>query len=96
MLMELLICLLFGAVLGQRYKVLALLPAMALAMTAAVILAFDSTFWQIVGAALVTATTVQVGYVFGLIIRQLMAVASTGQLPAGSLATSISPRLPTN
>jgi hypothetical protein len=96
MLMGLLICLLFGAVLGQRYKVLVLLPAMALAVAVAIISALGSTFWQIVGAALVTVTAIQVGYVIGLVIRHFAVIARAHRLPSGSLATSMSARRATN
>ena len=62
MLMLSLICLLVGAVLGQRFKVQVLIPAMALGVTAAAGLAHASTFWQILGAVLVATTSLQIGY----------------------------------
>jgi hypothetical protein len=94
MLMLPLICLLFGAVLGQRFKVLALIPAMALALTAAGGVAHAGTFPQVVAAAFVGVISLQIGYVTGLCIRYLMAVARTNPINAGSLAASTSPGVP--
>ncbi len=91
MLIILLICLLFGAVLGQRYKILALVPAMALAIPVAAVL-IASTFWQIVGVALLTATALQIGYIAGASIRYLVAGARTRQINASPLAASPPPR----
>ncbi len=70
----LLVIFLLGAVLAQRYKVMALLPAMALGVIGAGCFAHISTFWQFVEVALITATTVQVGYASGLCIRYLLAL----------------------
>jgi len=92
MLMSLLICLLFGAVLGQRFKVLVLIPAMVLAVTSVAGLAHADTFWQIRGAGLVATTSLQIGYFAGVGIRFLIAAARTSQIHAGSPAASTSPR----
>jgi uncharacterized membrane protein YeaQ/YmgE (transglycosylase-associated protein family) len=70
----LLIIFLVGAVLAQKYKVMALLPAMALGIVGACCLTHISTVWQFVEVALITATTVQIGYASGLCIRYLMAL----------------------
>jgi hypothetical protein len=88
MLMLSLICLLVGAVLGQRFKVQVLIPAMALAMAAAAGLAHASTFWQILGAVLVATTSLQIGYVAGVGIRYLIAEARTSRINADSHTTS--------
>jgi hypothetical protein len=85
MLMLLLICLLIGAVLGQRFKVLVLTPAMALAATAAVGFTHADTIWQILGSVLVVTTSLQIGYFCGVGIRYLMATTRTGQIHASSV-----------
>ena len=90
MLMLSLICLLVGAVLGQRFKVQILIPAMALAVAAAAGLAHAGTFWQILGAVFVATTDLQIGYLAGVGIRYLMAVTRTRRINAGS--HTISPR----
>ncbi len=87
-----LICLLVGAVLGQRFKVLVLIPAMALAVTAASGFAYAGTLWQVLGAAFVATTSLQIGYLGGIGIRYLIASGRTGQINASSVATSASPR----
>jgi hypothetical protein len=87
-----LICLLVGAVLGQRFKVQVLITAMALAVAAAAGLAHASTFWQILGAVLVATTCLQIGYLAGVGIRYLMAAVRMGRMQAGSHAASESRR----
>jgi hypothetical protein len=92
MLMMSLICLLVGAVLGQRFRILVLIPAMALAIMATAGFSHSGTFWQILGAVLVATTSLQIGYFAGVGARYLMAVTRTSQIYAGSPAASTSPR----
>src|SRR5271168_4411552 len=92
MLILLLICLLVGAVLGQRFKVLVLVPAMALTFTAAAVLANAGTILQILGAALVATTGVQIGYLAGVGTRYLTAAARTNLMPRASLTDRSSPQ----
>lgn len=94
MLMLSLICLLVGAVLGQRFKVTALIPAMALTLIATVGFGHAGTFWQILGAAFVATTCLEIGYVAGVGIRYLMAAARSGH--ANSVTASISSRRAAN
>ncbi len=70
-----LICLLVGAVLGQRFKVLVLVPVMALALplSAAAAITQSAPFWQTVLTALTAATGLQIGYLAGTGIRYLLA-----------------------
>jgi hypothetical protein len=91
MLIVFLICFLCGAVLGQRYKVLALVPVLAMAIPVAAISLHADTIWKILGVALATATTVEIGYVTGLGIRYLM-VAVRVRVKAGPFAAATSPR----
>jgi hypothetical protein len=66
-----LICLLAGLVLGQRFKALLLVPTTALLLaliTAGGLLRGDA-FWPIASIALLTAASLQIGYLLGLGIR---------------------------
>ena len=76
--MLLLVCLLVGAVLGQRFKVAVLIPSMA--VTVAVEFAYGGTFRQIIGATLVAAMSLQIGYFAGVSMRYLMAAARTSRM----------------
>jgi hypothetical protein len=86
--MLLLICLLAGAVLAQRFNVLVLIPAMAFVLPAATGAAYAGTLRQIIGAAVFALISLQVGYVAGAGIRQLMAAAGTSRLHAASSAAA--------
>jgi hypothetical protein len=70
----LILCLLVGMVLGQRFKVLVLLPASALvmAMTIAGEMAHANTFWQLCLTAVAAAASLQMGYCLGLGIRYVL------------------------
>lgn len=94
MLMTLLICLLVGAVLGQKFRVFVLIPAIALAGLATAGFAHAGTFWQILGMVLVATTSLQIGYFAGVGVRYLMAATRPSQLYAGSPAASTSQRRP--
>jgi hypothetical protein len=96
MLMPLLICLLVGAVLGQRFKVMVLIPATAVALTAAAAFAHAGTLWQNLGAVLLVTSSLQIGYFAGVAIRYLVASARTSRIYVGHLNTSRSPRQATN
>jgi len=88
MLILLLFCLLIGAVLGQRFKVLVLIPAMVPVLAVAAGSAHAGTVWQILGAAVVAATSLQIGYFVGVGIRHLIATARTSRINADSHTTS--------
>ena len=62
-----LIYLLIGALLAQRFKVLVLVPAIALGALVAVSLGrhYGASAWQIVGAAVVDIVCLQLGYLAG-------------------------------
>jgi hypothetical protein len=79
-------------VLGQRFKVLVLIPAMMLGATAAAVEFLNaSTYWQILGAALVATTSLQSGYFAGVGVRYLVALTRTSQIHFGSPVSSTSP-----
>jgi hypothetical protein len=92
MVMLLLICLLVGVVLGQRLRVLVLMPATVLVLVATAGFAHAGTFWQILGAALVTATSLQIGYLVGAGIHSFLAAARIRRMHVGSLPASTSPQ----
>ena len=94
MMMVLLVCLLLGAVLGQRFKVLILLPAMLPTVTfATIVVALQgATVWQIVATAFLAGTSLQIGYLAGIGIRHLTIVERASRLGAHRLAVSTSPR----
>jgi hypothetical protein len=68
------ICLLFGAVLGQRFTVLVLVPTMAIMMVLSVGAgwAHPQSAWWIVKIAGAAAICLQCGYFTGIIIRHFL------------------------
>jgi hypothetical protein len=75
-----LISMLVGAVLGTRFKVLVLLPAIFAAVLAILAVGItSSTNFPIIALAMVLATTcLQVGYLGALATRYVVAVARAG------------------
>lgn len=71
-------CLLVGAVLAQRYKVMVLLPATALVLTAAVGtgLLQSYTVERTILIAAAGSASLQGGYLFGLGVRYLLEAPS--------------------
>ena len=65
---------LFGAVLGQRFTVLVLIPAMVVVAVGAAITHPQASWW-IVALAAVAAVCLQCGYFVGIILRQLVVAA---------------------
>jgi len=65
------ISVLAGIALGLRYKVLILVPAVAVAMLFAIIIgvAHAYRFWSIVPAMVIVGTAVQFGYLAGIVMR---------------------------
>jgi hypothetical protein len=63
-----------GIVLGLRYKVLILVPAVMLAMISSIIIgvARADRFWSIVLMTLELITAVQLGYLTGIVIHAAM------------------------
>ena len=68
------ICLLAGLVLGQRFKVLVLVPATALMLALTVVagLAGGYSIPLLVFAAVAAAVSLQIGYLLGLGIHQVL------------------------
>jgi hypothetical protein len=78
--MLLLLALLLGAVLGQRFKVEILIPAIALAITVGALSAHVGALWQIAVAAFSTGVSLQVGYLVGIGIRYIMTLVRTRRI----------------
>jgi hypothetical protein len=83
------ISLLVGAVLGQRFKVLALAPVIALTLLFAVgaSLVRHAPAWSSAEIAAVAVVGLQVGYLFGLGFRHLMVLARANRIRASSVSS---------
>lgn len=92
--MFMVICLLFGAVLAQRCKILVLVPAITLVSLVAAIIGVreDSTFWHLLGATAADIAAFQVGYLAGLGLRYLSNVLQLTSIWRSSLGGRMSPR----
>jgi hypothetical protein len=87
-------CALVGAVLGLRYKVLALVPAVGVAMMVVLItgIARGDSGWLILGAAATAATVLQIGYLAGTLTR--FAIAGAPLRPASTPVMTSHPAEP--
>lgn len=82
---------LFGAVLGQRFNVVVLVPAMAviLFLSAGAAVTHPQVAWGVVKMAAGAAICLQCGYFFGIIIRHfLVAAPSQGTSSLAGAETS--------
>jgi predicted permease len=88
----LLISLLFGAVLGQRFRVFIVLPAILPAVVFATIVAASQgmTARQILATAVIAVTSLQIGYLAGVAIRHFLAAERASRLRPRQLAISAS------
>lgn len=86
-----LLCLLVGMVLGQRFKVLILAPSMII--TLGIIIGTGIVRaeppWTLGLSAAAAITALQIGYLVGLGIRQLMAGARASRLKSALFANSL-------
>lgn len=82
MLTPAIVSLLVGMVLGHRFKVLILVPAIFLAILFAVGsgVARAETAWTVVATAAIAACGLQIGYLFGTGIRRIMVLARASRL----------------
>jgi hypothetical protein len=85
-----LISLLGGMVLGQRFKVLALVPAIAVSLPVAigVGIAHSDGFGRTVLLAALAVASLQIGYLLGVAIRYSLAAARTSGLRTASVHAS--------
>jgi hypothetical protein len=89
-----LICLLLGAVLGQRFRVLVMIPGMAVVLpliAAAGVMRADP-YGQIAIALMVAAVSLQLGYLAGIALRHLLVLLRASQINASSRAARTSAR----
>ena len=86
-----LICLL-GAVLGQRFKVLVLVPGMAVVLPflAATGIVRADPLGQIAIAVIFAAVSLQLGYLAGITLRHLMVLPRTAQTNASPRSSGAS------
>ncbi len=89
-----LICLLLGAVLGQRFKILVLVPGMAvvLPLVAAVGIVRADPYGKIAIAIMVAAASLQLGYLAGTALRHLLVLLRASQINASSRSPRTSAR----
>jgi hypothetical protein len=82
-----LISLLAGMVLGQRFKVLAVVPAMAAWLLVAIGfgIAFSEGFGRTVLLAALSVASLQIGYLAGVAIRYSLAATRTSGLRTASV-----------
>ena len=80
---------LFGAALGQRFKVLILVPAMAIVIMIALWAGGTQaqSAWWIVLMAVSASACLQFGYFAGIGVRQFLAAASRGSSPVAPAET---------
>ena len=84
------ICLLVGMVLGQRFKVLVLVPVIVLVVTLsiAVDLMRADAFWLIALMAVLATVSLQIGYLLGTGIRSFLVCGRATPADATSLGVS--------
>ena len=84
-----LLSLLVGMLLGQRFKVLALVPAVAIILLATGVAAIAGPdHWSPGPIAVAAVATLQIGYVLGCSIHRLIAAARTSRLRTFSFDAS--------
>ena len=91
--MLLILYLLLGMVLGQRFKVLVLVPAtlVVLGLTIAGQIMHVNAIWPLPLAAVAAAASLQIGYLFGLGIRHVLMGIRTHRLETSTLTGTSSP-----
>lgn len=96
MMILVLITFLGGAVLGQRCKVLMLLPAIACVLPVAigVGVAQSGNLWPTLMTVVAAIASLQIGYLAGMGVRYALAVARLRELRRSSLAGSHPVRRP--
>jgi len=64
-----------GIILGLRFNVLILVPALTVASLIAAVagIANGDSFWLIVVAIVLLGTAIQIGYLFGIVLRPMLA-----------------------
>jgi hypothetical protein len=96
MMMLAILSLLAGMVLGQRFKVLILIPAIAASLIVAVAagIARADDIWSIVMMAVLAATSLQIGYLGGTAIRVMIVATRASRRRHASLQASATVQRP--
>jgi hypothetical protein len=86
----LMVSFLFGTVLGQRFKVVVLVPAMAavLILCVAAGIADPHAAWEVIRMAASAAICLQCGYFAGMAIRHCLTAAPSGSPPLVNVEAS--------
>jgi hypothetical protein len=94
MMVPVLISLLFGMVLGQRFRVLVVLPAIGLAWMVVISIGIvrGDAAWPIILLAVAVSVGLQIGYLVGIGIRVAMVTARASRLHAAARAGSVPTR----
>jgi len=81
---------LFGAVLGQRFTVLVLIPGMMIVMVLATgaAITHPHAAWWIIAMAAAAAVCLQAGYFAGIFIRHFLAATPSQESPLAGAETS--------
>jgi hypothetical protein len=84
---------LIGSVLGLRFKVMVLVPTIAISLIAIVIfnVVLGSGIWMAVIETVIAVTLVQVGYLCGAVIRLFLAGSRDAEVRHGSTAAASRP-----
>ena len=87
---NIIICLLLGVALGQRFKVLVLVPAIALVVVFSIVVgvARADGYWPIALTAVVATVSLQIGYLLGIGMRYLLVGVRTNRAHATSFESS--------
>ena len=77
---------LVGAALAQRFKIMVLVPAMAIVLAGALGFGVTNAYtaWSVVLTAAAAATSIQIGYLIGMSIHDVLAAASSRSAPSTS------------
>lgn len=89
-----LIYLLIGVLIAQRFKVVVLVPVLVLAAVVAAAIGYrqHAGTWQLVGSTVTAVACLQVGYLAGAAIHYLAGLLLPGSILGRGVGGSISPR----
>jgi hypothetical protein len=90
------VSLLVGALLGQRFKVMILMPATAIVLVIAIGTGITGnthayTAWSIILMAGAAATSMQIGYLIGIGVHHVLAAALSSRSPSLVSRTASTP-----
>jgi hypothetical protein len=88
LILTIMISFLIGVVLGLRFKVLILVPAIGLALAMVAVNGAGAGTWQLVGTMVLVATFLQLGYVGGGILRFGVCATRTADHGRASMPTT--------